>query len=189
MAIAISACRPSIPVRMAGNRCGCPSSSIVRPRMNPASSARAARELEGRVVRYTTQILFGPACRKASVMVANEFASQRPGGNARREAEAPIDQIDGRHEFDERRHRRGAGEARPRTGRAQAPVKARIREIASLLLIERIRKRIGADGGSADAPHVLHRQSRYRQDHGRACGWPDILSRAGLRAARPSGRR
>jgi len=45
------------------------------------------------------------------------------------------------------------------------PVKARVREIASLLLIERARKSLGLDGGFTLAPHVVHRQSGHRQDH------------------------
>ena len=47
-----------------------------------------------------------------------------------------------------------------------APVKPRIREIAALLLVDVLR-RTWAGARRADAAHVLHRQSRHRQDH---CG-------------------
>ena len=49
-----------------------------------------------------------------------------------------------------------------------APVKPRIRETAALLLVERARRKLGLAHRDADAAHVLLRQSRHRQDHGRA---------------------
>ena len=70
-----------------------------------------------------------------------------------------------------RSSRRSASAMCSRTGSRAgrpAPVKTRIREIASLLLVDRVRKQIGLTAESADPAHVLHRQSRHRQDHGGA---------------------
>ena len=65
------------------------------------------------------------------------------------------------------------------------PVKTRIREIASLLLIERVRKQIEPDVRNPDLAHVVHRQSRDRKDHGGACGSPaSFTSSASSAAAR-----
>ena len=49
-----------------------------------------------------------------------------------------------------------------------APVKSRIREIAALLLVDKLRRDLGLDQRDADPAHVVHRQSRHRQDHGGA---------------------
>ena len=48
------------------------------------------------------------------------------------------------------------------------PVKARIREIASLLLVDKMRRRFGLDSERPEPAHVLHRQPGHRQDDGRA---------------------
>ena len=52
------------------------------------------------------------------------------------------------------------------------PVKTRIREIAALLLVDRLRRKFGI---SSDTP-TLHMNFTgnpgHGQDHGRACGWP-----------------
>ena len=53
-----------------------------------------------------------------------------------------------------------------------APVKTRIREIAALLLVDKLRREHRPDQRDADAAHVVHRQSRHRQDHGGAARWP-----------------
>ena len=53
------------------------------------------------------------------------------------------------------------------TSSGLAPVKRRVREIAALLLVERVRERMGLSAERAVAAHVLHRQPGHRQDHGR----------------------
>ena len=56
---------------------------------------------------------------------------------------------------------------------ALAPVKRRIREIAALLVIDRLRARGGPRDRAPVAAHVLHRQPRHRQDDGRAADGGD----------------
>ena len=54
-----------------------------------------------------------------------------------------------------------------------APVKTRIREIAALLVVDRLRREAGLTSPSADPAHVLHRQPRHRQDDGGAADGRD----------------
>ena len=51
------------------------------------------------------------------------------------------------------------------------PVKERIREMAALLVIDRLRARGRARVVAPVAAHDVHRQPRYRQDDGRAARW------------------
>jgi hypothetical protein len=71
----------------------------------------------------------------------------------------------------EPRSRRSASRRGARSARRELiglkPVKTRIREIAALLLIDALRAH-GPDARRADPAHVVHRQSRHRQDHGGA---------------------
>ena len=57
-----------------------------------------------------------------------------------------------------------------------APIKARIRDIAALLVIDKLRMNLGLAGASAEPAHVVHRQSRHRQDHGGAAHGGDPAS-------------
>jgi hypothetical protein len=45
------------------------------------------------------------------------------------------------------------------------PVKARIREIAALLLVSKARREVGLETEPPHASYVVYRQSRHRQDH------------------------
>ena len=48
------------------------------------------------------------------------------------------------------------------------PVKKKVEEIASLLLVDRARHRFGLRGAPAQPAHVLHRRPGNREDHGGA---------------------
>ena len=48
------------------------------------------------------------------------------------------------------------------------PVKNKVEEIASLLLVDRVRHRFGLRGPPAQPAHVLHRRPGNREDHGGA---------------------
>jgi hypothetical protein len=64
-----------------------------------------------------------------------------------------------------------------------APVKTRIREIAALLVIDKLRASSACLARRAEPAHVVHRQPRHRQDHGGAAHG-EILHRLGyVRAA------
>ena len=69
---------------------------------------------------------------------------------------------------------------------ALAPVKTRIREIAALLLIDRLRREVGPAAAPAVAAHVLHRQPRHGQDDGRDADGPDPAPARLHRAKRAS---
>ena len=66
------------------------------------------------------------------------------------------------------------------------PVKQRIRDIAALLVIDKLRAGHGLVAQIALAAHELHRQPRHRQDHGGHAHGRDPAS-PGLRAQRPPG--
>jgi ribulose-bisphosphate carboxylase large chain len=79
------------------------------------------------------------------------------------------------------RRRRGAATSSTEELIGLAPVKRRIRETAALLLVDRARRDMGLAQRDADAAHVLHRQSRHRQDDrgaedGRAAASPRLQS-------------
>jgi len=79
--------------------------------------------------------------------------------------ETPPETIDLRHEFADL----GIGSVLDQLDSeliGLKPVKTRIREIASLLLVERIRQKMALATTFPDPAHVVHRQSRHRQDHG-----------------------
>ena len=68
---------------------------------------------------------------------------------------------------------------------ALQPVKTRIREIAALLVIDRLRADVGLSGGAAVAAHELHRQPGHRQDdRGAADGGDPAPARLRRDAAR-----
>ena len=48
-------------------------------------------------------------------------------------------------------------------------VKTRIREIAALLLVDRVRRRLELTTHTPTPPHVLHGQPGYREDDGGVC--------------------
>jgi len=65
-----------------------------------------------------------------------------------------------------------------------APVKARIRDIAALLVIAKLREQLGMAASKPSLPHVLLGQPRHRQDHGGAANGANPAP-AGLCAQRP----
>ena len=160
---------PAVGVRfqpMAGNRCGF-SFIVNRPAKDEPGFRLERQEASGRNIRYTTRSYAadrpeGDALRWQMNGSAGPSAAAQDAGET-----PPIERIDLRREFAEV----GIGEVLDQLDRELVglkPVKTRIREIASLLLIERLRKRLGLTGGDADPAHVVHRQSRHRQDHRRA---------------------
>jgi hypothetical protein len=131
--------RHSIPA-MAGNRCGI-SFIVNRPKEEPGFRLER-QEVDGRNIRYTTKSYAvdrpGPALR----WVVSTLTVVDSAGDA-----SPTTQVDLRREFDEV----GIGEVLDQLDReliGLKPVKTRIREIASLLLIERIRKRMDLASGN-----------------------------------------
>ena len=79
----------------------------------------------------------------------------------------PMEPVDLRREFAEV----GIGEVLDQLDReliGLKPVKTRIREIASLLLIERIRKRMKLTSDVPTLHMFVHRKSGHRQNHGGA---------------------
>ena len=142
----ISGCRRSMRQRD-GRACGCPSSPTVRP--TESGFVLERQEADGRSIRYTTRA----------------YATDKPAG-----ARYCHGRTDSRHH----RHRAafeasGVGRSwnswtrpgRPETGQAPHP---RDRGAAAG---GQTAPRDRPDRAAADAAHVLHRQSRHRQDHRR----------------------
>ncbi len=85
------------------------------------------------------------------------------------------------------RHRQRSSTSSIATSSGSMPVKRRVREIAALLLVERVRER-AACRRTAFPTHVLHRQPGHRQDDGRSPDGRDPPP-PGLRAKGPRRRR